>query len=164
MKNVIIISFDLIRECDINDSFAISYITSYLKSLSEYGKEFAVTKKSINLYSKKPDLTDEFFESVLPSGELKDYDSVAVSAYLWNEFLINPFLSYLRRNNYTNKIIMGGYQITFQGKEELRERYPHCDIFISGYAEKSMTEAIKMRKPYTRFLLPSIKLFGAPLT
>ena len=57
--------------------------------------------------------------------------------------MINPFITYIRGCGYKKKIILGGSQITYSKTDELRNEYPDCDIFISGYAEKGLLRVIK---------------------
>jgi radical SAM superfamily enzyme YgiQ (UPF0313 family) len=167
MKKALIISYNLVREGEGETPLSIGSILSYVKNDPEYGFKFEVEHLPFNLLDNKKHLND--FETCFRNVSLNDYKFIAVSCFVWNEYLINPLISYLRIGGYKHKIILGGSQITYANKEQLQTEYPGCDIFISSYAEKSFLEILKNedeKKPYYNTsldfnYLPSPYLTGA---
>lgn len=146
MKKAIIISFDLIRSGDLKKSLAIGSIMAYAKQHEFYTKEFTVENISINAFETINNGHQQLFDQHLADLKLSEIDTIAISSYVWSEYLINPLISYLRKKGFQNKIVLGGYQITYGAKEQLKNDYPECDIFISGYAEVGLVEAILTEK------------------
>jgi hypothetical protein len=91
--------------------------------------------------------------SNLDLNSLLECDTIAIGAYVWSDYLTNPFIDFLRKAGYQNKIVLGGYQISYSTPDKLALDYPGCDIFITGYAESSIYDAIMMEKPATPVIL-----------
>ena len=144
MKKVKIISFDLIRQKDLNESLAISYLLADLMDREGYNTDFTAEHLSFNLYDHK---ASHFSLSDFDLTTLLDCDTIAIGAYVWSDYLTNPFIALLRKAGYQNKIVLGGYQISYSSPENLAKEYPGCDIFITVYAEASIYDAILMEKP-----------------
>lgn len=141
MKKLLIISFDLIRAGESKKSLAIASIMSYLKNDKRYGIDFLVEHFSINMFEiiKKTDRNDFF--SGLFTYNFEDIDFVAISAYIWNEYLTNDLINYLRIDlGYSGNIILGGYQISYSSSPE--NEYPDCQYYVSGYAEQSLLKIL----------------------
>lgn len=141
MKKALIVSYNLVREGEGETPLSIGSILSYVKNDPEYGFKFEVEHLPFNLLDNKKNLND--FETCFRNISLNDYKFIAISCFVWNEYIINPLISYLRIAGYKHKIILGGSQITYANKEQLQTEYPGCDIFISSYAEKSFLEILK---------------------
>ena len=125
-------------------SLSIGSIISYLKSDSGYQRDFSLEHVSVNMIGiQYDDAPDELFDEYLGNVNLKEISLIAISAYVWNEYLINPLTQYLRRNGFAGKIVLGGYQVTYAEADSLNVDYPEVDFFISGYAEKSFLDLIK---------------------
>ncbi len=138
MKRLLIISFDLIREGESNKSLAISSLLAFLKTDSRYGKDFIAEHVSLNMYTIK-----NYFDinEHLQNIEYSRYDYIALSAYVWNEYLINPLMISIRNTNtFSGDFILGGYQISYSQNPE--KEYPLTTYFISGYAEQSLLDII----------------------
>ena len=69
---------------------------------------------------------------------------------------INPLIESLRKAGFIGKIVLGGYQISYSTKEELRYKYSEVDIFIFGYTEKFLLESIFIDKPENPLYLHSV--------
>ena len=65
--------------------------------------------------------------------QLKEIDTIGISSYVWNEYLINPMLDKLRTLGFVGKIVLGGYQISYNNQRKVKDEYPKTDIFIFGY-------------------------------
>ncbi len=149
MKKALIISFDLIRKGEGPVPLSIASILSYLKNEPGYGSEFECDHMSINMLESRFDEKD--YNSFLPDIQLMRYDFIAISSFIWNEHLINPFIRFLRSSGFEKKIVLGGSQVTYANRDQLKLEYPEADIFISGYAEKSFAEVLKAENSHQTF-------------
>lgn len=141
MKKALIVSYNIVRNGEGTIPLSIASIMAYVKSDPEYGFKFEVDHLPFNLLEEKENLSE--FENCFKNVSLNDYQFIAISSFVWNEYLINPLMKHLRSAGYKNKIILGGSQITYANKDQLQTEYPGCDIFISSYAEKSFLEILK---------------------
>jgi len=149
LKNVLLISFDLIRTGEAETSLSIASLLAFLKNDERYGSEFFVHHLPINLLKIANKASE--IEAVLSVFDLERFDAVAISCYVWSEHLINPLTVKLREMGFRNKIILGGPQISYS--DQVTEEYPDCQIFISGYAEQALLEAILHSEPISSPLL-----------
>ncbi len=141
MKRLLIISFDLLRENDNDKSYAIGSILSYLKNDNRYKNKFDVLHLSVNMFKIDNRFNFNHIKQNLITFDLKHIDYIAISAYIWNEFLTNKFIAYLKNDlDFNGKIILGGYQISYSNNPE--NEYPESDYFVSGYAEKALLNFI----------------------
>ena len=147
MKKVLIISFDLIREGELKSPLAIASMLSFIKKSKEYGNSFTCEHASINVFEKSQKKVKNNIYCFLNKTSLETFDTIAISAYIWNEHILNPLIDEIRIRGFRGKIVLGGYQITYSQKDQLILDYPQCDIFISGYAEIGLLEAIQIQKP-----------------
>ena len=92
IKQTLIISFDLIREGEAELSFAIGSLLAHLKNDKRYGNEFITHHLSFNMLELKNKITDKCFEESLEKYSIEKFDTIAVSCYIWNEYLLNPLL------------------------------------------------------------------------
>jgi radical SAM superfamily enzyme YgiQ (UPF0313 family) len=88
-------------------------------------------------------LEHSFFETT----DFTRFNYIALGAYCWNAFLLEPFIKKIRMRGFSGKIILGGYEITYSARAELSEKYPTADIFIIGYAEESLRAILKEENP-----------------
>ncbi len=61
MKNVLIISFDLIRKGEVTQSLSIASLLTYLKSDHRYGEEFTVYHLPFNMFNIKNKIFPHYF-------------------------------------------------------------------------------------------------------
>ena len=145
MKKLLIISFDLIRKGESKTSLAIGSINSYLKSDERYGVEFELENLSLNMFNLSKNSKVKDFHEILLAYDFKEIDYIAISAYVWNEFLLNDLIKYLRKEfGFTGNVILGGYQISYSSNPE--QEYPDAQYFISGHAEKALLDIVKGRE------------------
>lgn len=142
MKNVLLLSFDLIREGEVTKSLAIASLMGYLKKDMRYGHEFEVKHLCFNMYEWKNRLCNDFLETYCKNIKVTQYTEIAISCYIWNEYMINPLMTIIRDAGFKGRFILGGYQISYAEKDKLTLEYPLANIFISGYAEASLLKAI----------------------
>lgn len=140
MIRTLLISFDLIRPGEIKTSLAIASLLAHQRSVEPSRERMAVTHLSINMIEHGGSARPEQFDAQLTKYDLEHFDAIALSAYVWNEYLINPFIALLRRMGFRGKIVLGGYQITYSRETELLHRYPDCQVFIAGQAEQAFAE------------------------
>ncbi|MGH1336871.1 MAG: B12-binding domain-containing radical SAM protein [Aureispira sp.] len=141
MKKLLIISFDLIRKGESKTSLAIGSINSYLKSDERYGVDFTFENLSLNMFNLSKDSKVKDFREKLLAYNFKEIDYIAISAYVWNEFLLNDLIKYLRKEfDFIGSIILGGYQISYSSNPE--QEYTDVQYFISGHAEKALLDIV----------------------
>lgn len=140
MTYTLLISFDLVRPGEISTPLAIASILAHQRSEEPWRESMDVTHHSINMLECGGSARPEQFEAVLSAYDLERFDAIALAAYVWNEYLLNPFIALLRRMGFLGKIVLGGYQITYGRETELLHRYPDCQVFIFGQAEQAFAE------------------------
>lgn len=146
IKKLLIISFDFIREGENEKSLAIASILSYLKNDKRYGEDFLVYHLPINMFFLDKNTTANDLKKYLDIFNSHNFDFVGLSAYIWNEFLINDIMLMLRNDFlFQGQFVLGGYQISYSSNPEVE--YPNNKYFISGYGEqgllKLLTEEVK---------------------
>jgi radical SAM superfamily enzyme YgiQ (UPF0313 family) len=134
MKKVLFISFDLVRAHDPAISLAIASILATLKHSERLKSMYEFEHLSIDLLN-----SENWHEKIKPY-KLSDYSFVAISAYVWNECIINEFIESLISHGFNGQIILGGYQIANNSLENLKKRYPKANIFVEGYAEQALLD------------------------
>lgn len=142
MIHTLLISFDLVRPGEIKTSLAIASLLAHQRSEERWRERMEVTHHSINMLEHGGSAGPEQFEVQLAAYDLERFDAVALSAYVWNEYLLNPFIALLRRRGFRGKVVLGGYQITYGREAELLQRYPDCQVFIAGQAEQAFAELL----------------------
>ena len=166
MKSILFLSFDLIKKEEVQKPLAISSILSYLKNQKEYGDKYIAKHTSINLLNYNNVLNINIVYPYLEKININEYNFIAISAYVWNEFLTNDLIRILRKEfGYKGSIILGGYQISYS--DNLESEYPDCQYFVIGYGEQSILDILtektneKVIKRNTNFsLLPSPYISG----
>ena len=142
MKHVCLLSFDLIRPGEAPGSLAIASLLASLKQDERYGQAFHCDHLSINLLTNPSLSAWEVTQALMEMTPLSQLDFLALSCYVWSEFLINPVIACLRQHGFTGAIILGGYQISYTEDALLQQDYPDCQIFLKGYAEASFLQAL----------------------
>ncbi|MBK9537492.1 MAG: radical SAM protein [Flavobacteriales bacterium] len=140
MNRTLLISFDLIRPGELGTSLAIASILAHQRSAEGLKERMHVEHLSINMLDCGGSAKVAQFETLLASRELERFDFIALSAYVWNEYLVNPFIAQLRHMGFRGKIVLGGYQITYSNHAKLLHRYRECQVFIAGHAEQAFAE------------------------
>lgn len=139
MKRLLILSFDIHRAGEPTVSYGLGCIVSSIKArLPEWQVEtHNLDSAFLSLESLSSDVRRQ-------AGSLNysEYDAIAISAYVWNEFCINPLISMIKDFGFAGRIIVGGYQITYAQKDQLNKTYPQADIFVSGAGEEGIIEAL----------------------
>lgn len=140
MTRTLLISFDLVRTGELGTSLSVASILAHQKSKEEWCDRMVVDHLSINMIEHGGHATAAEFAERLAVIGVERYDAIALSAYIWNEYLIVPFIALLRRQGFRGKVVLGGYQITYGEPAELQRRYPDCQVFIAGHAEQAFAQ------------------------
>lgn len=137
MKKVLFISFDFIRPNEPEKPLAISSIMANAKADPFIRDNFSLSHVSVNMLNNQ--FADSLFD-IAPGQKIafSEYSHVFLSAYVWNEPLLNPFMKKVRGSGFGGKIILGGYQIAYSRMDSLKRVYPEADYFIPGYAEEAV--------------------------
>ena len=140
MTHTLLISFDLVRPGELSPSLAIASILAHQRSDARWRERMTVEHPAINMLELGGRARVEDFRPQLEAIHVHRFDAIALSAYIWNEYLLNPFIALLRELGFTGKVVLGGYQVTYGNQAELLRRYPDCQVFISGHAEQAFAE------------------------
>lgn len=140
MFHTLLISFDLVRPGELSPSLAVASILAHQRSDARWRERMTVEHLSINMLVHGGQAQAADFRAQLEAMHIHRFDAIALSAYIWNEYLINPFIALLRALGFTGRVVLGGYQITYRNTEELLQRYPDCQVFISGHSEQAFAE------------------------
>ena len=153
MTRTLLISFDLIRPGELAKPLAIASILAHQRSDERQREQMQVQHLSINMLDHGGSAQIAAFEAQLAALDVTRFDAIALSAYIWNEYLTNDFITLLRRMGFKGAIVLGGYQITYGGKAELPLRYPDCQVFIAGHSEHAFAELpAHLTGPFPTFL------------
>ncbi len=166
MKNLLIISFDLTRKGESRMPLAIGSMLSFIKKDKNYGTQFQIKHLSINMLQSPQKIQIEDFEYQLLVYDFSKFDFLALSAYVWNEYLTNDLITHLRKNHgFRGKVILGGYQISYS--ENLQAEYPDCQHFIQGHGEQPLVDILNndttstiLKRPVDFSTIPSPYLTG----
>lgn len=142
MKKLLIISFDFIRNEDPEISLAMGSILASIKNDSDYGRGFTLDHSSVNMFDIDKDCSSEDLIKHISINDFKNYDFIAISAYVWSESLLHKLQKYIRKEGlFKGKFILGGYQISYSDKPQ--EEYHDCEYFIQGYGENAFLKILK---------------------
>lgn len=158
MKKMLIVSFDLIRKGEVNTSLSIASNLAFLKGQQNYGTDFVVMNISFNMFEVPSSFSEIYFLSKFQENkiEFEKLDTIAISAYIWSEYLVNKLIATIKKNGFSGKIALGGYQVSYSTREELTIDYPQSDIFIFGYAEKALLLSLYLQKEAKQHYLNEI--------
>jgi len=140
MIQTLIISFDLVRPGELTTSLAIASLLAHQRSHEGMRERMQVEHLAINMLDHGSAAIPEQFLVQLAGLDVSRFDAIALSAYIWNEYLTNGIIALLRRLGFRGKVVLGGYQVTYGNQGELLRRYPDCQVFISGQAEQAFAE------------------------
>jgi len=115
---------------------------SPLRADPEYDLSFTVQHLSFNLLSQGKITAQEALSSIRSSVELETLDYIAVSSYVWCDYLINDLIQGFRDDGFNGILVLGGYQI-HPHIEDLKH-YSGVDYFISGYAEDALKSILSV--------------------
>lgn len=161
MKNkILLISFDFIKEGYSDYTYSIASIMSSLEdekniSPDHYGVNLRVLYEQ---YKNNTKLINQYIKTLLVR-ELKNrvskYDFIAIGVSTWSnihvEYLVNEVLE-----NYTGRIILGGYEITATQDNLLIYKYPAVDYFVKGYSETAIKRIITAEYDNTKLVINEI--------
>jgi radical SAM superfamily enzyme YgiQ (UPF0313 family) len=138
MIKILLISFDIIREGECDKSYSISSLLAYIKE--NIGENIEIIHRSFNIIDK--DFESKLFNWI-DATDFSEYERIAVSNYVWSEYVIRGVLSQISKK-FKGLIILGGNQITYSNN--LQNDYPECQIFITGFGEYALLKALKLSK------------------
>lgn len=137
----ILVSFDYKKEDSPRTTYAVA-------SLIQYSKE-----RKINIVNYSLDMNNilscndvETELEKIYTNNMKNINSLAISSYVWSKDYVNYTIEYFKERGFKGKIIIGGYEITYNSVEKLKKEYPKVNIFIPNNAEESLFNAIKDKK------------------
>jgi radical SAM superfamily enzyme YgiQ (UPF0313 family) len=149
MRKLLLVSFDFWRLGEAKESYAVASLLASIKNHPHYGERFEALSISLSMEGLNKNHSEfsvfQYLQKIIPN--LLTYDYIAVSAYVWSDYLLKPFLRIVKKNGFRGKIILGGYQITYTSEEENAKNYPEADYFLSGYSEVSLVKILESEQP-----------------
>ena len=136
-RNLLLVEFPWGRDKDPRVPLGHASLLAVLKNLSNV--KFKSFVKPIN--SSDFSLKDVKQEILYELSEFGENTDIALGVYVWCEELVKSILTYLRANNFTGRIILGGPQISYS-EAGLELIYPEADIFVRGYGEFALAELV----------------------
>jgi radical SAM superfamily enzyme YgiQ (UPF0313 family) len=154
--NVLIISFDMFREGECSISYSIASLLASLKF--NVAEEINIEHWSFNILENnfKQKLQDK-----IRSNDLNNYEKIAISVFIWSELIVKELLKTTNFIYYKGIIILGGRQI-FDKENNLKNDYPLCKIFVIGYGENRIKEAIYSNNNIPNFLYGNCENMNIP--
>ena len=140
MKKALFITFDIVREDESEVSLAMASILTTLKNNKVVADTVLLDHITVNMLPLGSNVTNADFPTFIFGKKIYELDYVLISVSVWNEYFINEFIAFLKENGFSGKIVLGGHQITYNGREELLWKYKDANVFIIGYAEESLIE------------------------
>jgi radical SAM superfamily enzyme YgiQ (UPF0313 family) len=147
MKQALILTFDLVHHGEPATSLAAGSLLAFLRAQPEHDQFFTVEHHSIEMASGSPDIAVPQALKLLEKLGVNHFDTLALSCFVWSDTVTNRLLADVRAKGFRGKIVLGGGQISFADPSSLSDLYPDCDLFIRGYGEASLLQAILMEKP-----------------
>jgi radical SAM superfamily enzyme YgiQ (UPF0313 family) len=134
--NILIISFDIIKVGECSISYSIASLLAALKFKTN--EKINIVQWSFNIIEScfRQELKDK-----ISSNNLNEYDKIAMSVFVWSEWIVKELLESINFIKYKGTIILGGRQIIGE-KYNLKNDYPLCKIFVIGYGENCIKKAV----------------------
>lgn len=141
IKKTLLVTFDFSQRGKTGTGFAAACLISACRHHSEYGKKFTIEHLPIVMPANncKELCANDVMDKIYENNHLESLDRLILGCYVWSSNLIEPLIKLCRQNGFNGKVILGGYQIH---EETCRALYPNGNYYITGYAEKSLPEAI----------------------
>lgn len=154
--NILVISFDILRDGECSVSYSMASLLASLKfSISE---KLNITHWLFNVSER--DFRNKLQDKI-ESTNLDKFERIAISVFAWSESIVKKLLKNIKFINYRGIIILGGRQIT--GKEnDLVNDYPLCKVFVIGYGENSIRDAIHNNNKDVIFLYGNCEKLNIP--
>jgi radical SAM superfamily enzyme YgiQ (UPF0313 family) len=92
---------------------------------------------------------------------LDKFERIAISVFVWSESIVKKLLKNIKFINYKGIIILGGRQISDK-ENNLINDYPLCKVFVIGYGENSVKDAIHSNNKNAIFLYGNCKDLNIP--
>jgi len=139
MKNILLISFSIIREGECDISYSLGSLLAYVNKNNKGDLNVSHWHFNVN----DPDFESNLFNKI-DSNNMDKYERIAISDYIWSEKIVKRIMPYIRVKNFNGFFILGGNQITYSSTDELFKEYPDCKIFIVGYGENSLLYSLSI--------------------
>jgi radical SAM superfamily enzyme YgiQ (UPF0313 family) len=136
MKRILLISFDIIRQGECDKSYSIASLLAFIKGKSK--NDFEIDHWSFNSLNAK---FEQLVFDKIASTNLNNYEMIALSNYVWSEYIIRRIILQVNKK-FKGLIILGGNQITYS--TNLPKDYPGCQIFVTGFGEFALLKALSV--------------------
>lgn len=144
MSRALIVSFDLVRDGEPATSFSVATLLAAARAQPGAPE---LHHAPFNLLATPPPTADDVVHALASDYHLGAFGAIALSAYVWSEALVRPVLRGLRAAGFQGRLLLGGYQVSYADPEALHRLYPEADVFVSGYAETALLDALADPRP-----------------
>ena len=141
MKNLLLISFNVVRDKEPKTPYSIAALMASLKSDKRYGTVFEAKHFPINIRKKKYSAA-QVVEILQAQYQLDKFQFIAISDFVWCTALVIPVIKRLHEIGWKGKTIVGGCQPTSTPPDKIEEYYGEVDFVIKGFAEDSLLELL----------------------
>jgi radical SAM superfamily enzyme YgiQ (UPF0313 family) len=121
--------------------------------------------ENLNIVSWSFNVSEPDFEKnwkdKIKSNDLNYFEKIAISVFVWSESVVKKLLEQIKSINYKGTIILGGRQIAGD-EDNLINDYPLCKVFVIGYGENCIKEAIDSNKEGVNFLYGNYEKLDFP--
>ncbi len=148
VKQSLLVTFDFSQRGKSGTGLAAASLISACRSHQEYQTSFSIEHLPIRMpvHPEKPLSPIDVYNQIISLKDIQHLDNLIIACYVWSSYLVNPLITMFRKNGFTGKIILGGYQIH---RATCKSLYPDADIYISGYGETALPKAILMDRHIT---------------
>lgn len=142
MTRALLVSFDLVREGEPSVSLSSASLIAAARQAASRGAPLQLDHRSFNLLGARV-TAEEVVGALASEFPLRELDAIALAAYVWGEYLLPDVLRLLRREvGFRGTIVLGGPQISYGEDAQLYAAYPEADVFVKGYAEACLPDAL----------------------
>lgn len=159
LKRLLLISIDLLRPGEPSVSLPIGSLLAFARHANVTKPRFEIDHLRFNLAS-TPRLTAlTILHAIISRYRLRELDAIAVSCYVWSDFLINPLIRCLRNEGFRGTVVLGGPQVN---SECLDREYPDCQVFIRGHGEASLLRVLEDNHSHVLDVQPNLRSMPSP--
>lgn len=142
MKDIIFITFDVKKDEYPAMPYSIAVLMASLKRSNLKVSHYSIdVQHAMEEKGEKENLTDRVTQKLSDNQEyFRKFRFVAISLTAWSVDYCRSLLNFL--DDYSGKIIFGGYEVTSAPDKMLVQTFPRVDYFIKGYAETALRKIV----------------------
>lgn len=168
MRNLLLVTFDLLRAGEAAPSLAVASILAFLRNQTGEDRQQLCDFRSINLLGHQHLPDDELFAKALRNTDFAAFTHIAIGAYVWAEGRVNPLMRWIRARGFRGEFVLGGYQISYttgsdaEALQALQATYPDAQRFVRGHGESNLQRILSGEAGESRLLGGTTPLEAVP--